>query len=231
MVDPSPKPLLETLNQTIRFFQKKNIPQAQLSAQWLFAEALGCKRLDLYLRYNEILPESILSVLRDWVARRAKREPWPYIVGHTPFLDLDLKTDARALIPRPETEELVVTLIEEAQLAPKRILDLGTGTGAIALSLARAYPDALVVAVDQSLAALSLAQENAIRLQLDQQVTFVHSNWFEHVEGYFDWIIANPPYLTQSEWEQADSEVKDFEPQAALTSPDDGLADLKLILT
>ncbi len=222
--------LLETLQKTVAFFEKKGVPQARLSAEWLFAEALGCKRLDLYLRYTELMPEAVLVKLREWVARRGRREPWQYIVGHTPFLEIELKTDARALIPRPETEMLVATLLENASEAPRRILDLGTGSGAIALSLAHAYPEATIVAVDKSVHALALAKENAVRLNLDARVEFLQSDWFAAVTAEYDWIIANPPYLTPAELLTAEPEVKDYEPLNALVAAEEGRQDLDLIL-
>lgn len=222
--------LRDALQKTIVFFEKKNVPQPRLSAEWLFAEGLGCRRLDLYLRYDTILDEVVLDKLREWVLRRVKREPWQYIVGHTPFLELDFITDARALIPRPETELLIANIIEHAEKIPQRILDLGTGSGAIACALAKAFPEAEIVAVDKNEKALSLARLNAERLGLLNQIKFCLSDWFSSVKGSFDWIISNPPYLTQEELKSAEPEVKDYEPLDALVAADEGSADLKFIL-
>ncbi len=225
-----PDTLVDTLQKTIAFFTEKEVPQARLSAELLFAEALQCKRLDLYLQYSKILTPEELDLLRGWVLRRARREPWQYIIGHTDFLNLTLKTDPRALIPRPETEELVATLIEEHTQSPKSILDLGTGTGAIALALAQHFPEAEVTAVDKSTAALTLAKENASSISLKTTPHFIYSDWFQNVTGSFDWIVANPPYLTQSEWEAAEPEVKTYEPFEALVSIEEGRNDIASIL-
>jgi release factor glutamine methyltransferase len=222
--------LREALQKTILFFEKKGVPQPRLSAEWLFAEGLGCKRLDLYLRHESILEEPILNRLREWVVRRANREPWQYIVGHTPFLDIDLITDARALIPRPETELLVANILENTIASPMRILDLGTGSGAIALALAKACKEAVIVAVDKNENSLALARLNAQRLDLTERIDFRLSNWFSAVDGHFDWIVANPPYLTPMELKMAEPEVKDYEPLEALVAANDGRSDLELIL-
>lgn len=225
-----PATILETLQKAVAFLEKKGVPQARLSAEWLFAEALGCKRLDLYLRYESIVPEDVLAKLRTWVVRRANREPWQYIVGHAAFLDLELQVDPRVLIPRPETEELVMLLIEGATAAPQAIVDLGTGSGAIALALAKAYPEAVVVAVDKSQDALSVARHNAERLGLAARIHFLESNWFSALEGRFDWIVANPPYLTEDELLGAAPEVKEHEPKTALVALEEGRLDLEVIL-
>jgi len=163
--------------------------------------------------------------------RRGNREPLQYIIGEVDFCDIRLKVDKRALIPRPETEELV-TLLTEKELAnaPKRILDLGCGTGAIAIALAKNFPDAEVVAIDASPDSLALAKENAALNGLEKRVSFVLSDWFQEVSGLFDCIVSNPPYLTENEWRTAQPEVKDFEPYSALVANQEGLADLANIL-
>jgi release factor glutamine methyltransferase len=230
MVEEAPS-IRNILQKSIQFLQKKEVPEAKLSAEWLMAEALGYKRLDLYLRQDEIIPPATLAKLRGWIKRRSEREPWQYIVGHAAFMDLDLKVDARVLIPRPETEELVVHLIESLKpINPKHLLDLGTGSGAILLSLLKAFPNAEGVGVDQSADALCVAKENATRLGLDGRTQWVQSNWLDGVEGLFDAIAANPPYLNAQEVLDAEPEVKDHEPYNALMAPDEGAADLKHIL-
>ena len=222
--------LLEVLERSTTFFTQKGVGNPRLQAEWLIANALGCKRLDLYLRFDLPMQEPVLEKLRTMVKRRSQREPLQYILGTTPFHDITLSCDARALIPRPETEQLVEEIQTRRATPPSRILDLGTGTGAIALSLAKIWPEAEVVAVDASDDALALAAENAATNGLGERVKFVKSNWFENVGGVFDIIVSNPPYLTTAEWESAEPEVKDHEPYAALVADNEGLADLESIM-
>ena len=222
--------LLEVLDRTTNYFAAKGVPNARPQAEWILAHALDCKRLDLFLRFDMPLQEPVLEKLRPLVKRRALREPLQYILGTAPFHNLTLRCDARALIPRPETEELVEQIISRHKEAPARVLDLGTGTGAIALALAKAWPGVDVTAVDASADALALAAENATANGLEGRVKFVLSDWFNNVEGRFDLIASNPPYLTRGEWESAEPEVRACEPYAALVADNEGLADLERIL-
>jgi release factor glutamine methyltransferase len=170
--------------------------------------------------------------IREFVRRRGRREPLQHILGEMEFRGLRLRTDRRALIPRPETELLVELVAARFTGRPGRILDLGTGGGAIALALATAFPDAAVTAVDVSEEALALAAENAAANGMGGRVTFVRADWFDGVPGgeAFDLIVANPPYLSEEETAQAAPEVRDFEPAHALTSGEGGLADLRAIV-
>ncbi|MDR3228778.1 MAG: peptide chain release factor N(5)-glutamine methyltransferase [Puniceicoccales bacterium] len=271
----------EIHKKTTGFFANKGVGNARLQSELLLAAALKCKRLDLYLQFERLLPEETLAQLRDWVRRRAAREPLQYITGETEFRDITLKCDVRALIPRPETEELVEHLLAELPSAPAgeplgeqtskplgkslpeqsdelppatmdesmpappskspstppsepvRVADLGTGTGAIALSVALERPDSRVWATDASTDALALARENAIRLGLTERVTFASGNWFDAFSAdtpRFHAIAANPPYLTESELATAAPEVASHEPHTALVAQKDGLADLEIIL-
>lgn len=227
--------LLELLKKSTDFLAKKGIDNARLQSELIFAGTLRCRRLDLYLQFERPLTQEQIDTLRERILRRARHEPVQYIVGDTDFRTLTLKCDSRALIPRPETEELVGFVLEKLNaMCPAgtsaRVLDLGTGTGAIALSLAKERPGTEIVAVDKSVAALSLAQENAEKLSVPASVKFLQSDWFENIAGTFDAIISNPPYLTQSEWECAQPEVRDHEPLSALVAANAGLSDLEKIL-
>jgi release factor glutamine methyltransferase len=223
--------ILEVIERTTTYFAKNGVTNPRLQAEWLMADVLGCKRLDLYLRFDKPLEEAVLEKLRPMVKRRARREPLQYIIGNAPFLDLALKCDARALIPRPETEELVGEVLRRVGAKhPAKALDLGTGTGAIALSLARAWPETRVTAADLSPEALALAKENAAANGLTERVTFISSDWFSAVSGEFGVIVSNPPYLTDQEWSDAEPEVRDHEPKNALVAPEEGLADLEAIV-
>ncbi len=226
--------VLELLNKTRAYFEQKGVPNANYDAQALLAKVLGCKRLDLFLRFDEPLDEARVARYREFVKRRASREPLQHILGDVEFFGVKLKSDRRALIPRHETEELcdIITreYFKDAE-APLKILDLGTGSGAISLALAAHFKNSSALGVDKSAEALALANENAAALGLEGRVKFAQGDWFEGVRGRFDIIVSNPPYLTDAEYESAQPEVKNFDPHAALVSPDDGLADLRKIMS
>lgn len=223
--------LREIKQRTEAFFEQKGVPNAKLDTDLLIAHSLGIPRLEIYLDLERPLTEAQLDVLRPLVKRRALREPLQYILGTVEFAGIELKVDARALIPRPETEELFELLVERLDAAPQRILDLGTGTGALALSLAKQYAEARVTAVDLSAEALALAGENIDVLGLGERVRLLEGSWFEPLgEGqYFDLIVSNPPYLTEEEMTTAEPEVVGHEPHSALVSGTSGLDDLREI--
>lgn len=227
--------LLDLLQKSADFLAKKGVENARLQSELLFAGTLGCRRLDLYLQFDRPMTAAETAALRERVLRRSRREPPQYVVGETDFRELALKCDPRALIPRPETEELVGFVLEKLNAlrpagTPARVLDLGTGTGAIALSFAKERPGTRVVAADKSADALALARENAEKNGLAAAVEFLRSDWFENVAGTFDAVVSNPPYLTEAEWASAQPEVREHEPREALVAGDDGLADLEKIL-
>ena len=224
--------LLDTLKKATDFLSRKGLEKSRMEAEHLFAAGLGVKRLDLYLQFERLLNDSEVEKLRAMTVRRGNREPLQHITGNVSFRDLVLKSDKRALVPRPETEEIIdlaLALFPAEQVV--RVLDLGTGSGAIALALAAERPLWKIDALDKSSDALALARETAVQGQLDGRVNFAQSDWFASVTDEYDLIISNPPYLTDSEVASADPEVKDFDPHFALIAPDNGLADLKIILT
>ena len=224
--------LLEVIQKTADFLAKKNVESARLNAELLIGHALGLKRMQLYLQFERVLSEPELERIRPLVKRRGQREPLQYIVGETEWAGLCLKVDKRALIPRPETELLIELLGSLVIAPPTRILDLGTGSGAIALALARQYVGAKVLAVDRSDVALALAKENAVALGLADQVEFVQSIGCGSVSvgTQYELIVSNPPYLTQAETDATEPEVHAHEPLDALASVDEGMADLKTII-
>ncbi len=224
---------LEVLQKTADFFTRKEIPSPRLEAELLLAHALGCKRLDLYLRFEQPLAEAQLETLRAQVTRRARREPPQYIAGRTGFLDFEVACDARALIPRPETEELAELVFAQMAVAPKATLDLGTGTGVLAIACARRWADCRVTAVEANVETLTLAEANAAAGGVAGRIGFLHAQWpevFSRGLGPFDLIVSNPPYLTEAEWLAAAPEVREWEPRAALVAGENGLADLRAIL-
>lgn len=222
----------EIKERTERFFKVKGVPDPKLDTDILIAHSLGIKRLDLYLDIERPLTELQLAELRPLVRRRAAREPLQYIVGLSEFYGLNLKVDKRVLIPRHETEELVDLILKKLEAAPNRILDLGTGSGAIALALASKLPESSITAVDQSIDALTVASENASALGLNKRVTFLKGNWWAPIKDgeTFDLIVSNPPYLTEDEMTTAEPEVVDYEPNDALVAGSDGLDDFRILL-
>lgn len=226
--------VLEVIKKTTEFFAARGIENPRLNAELLVGHGLGLGRMQLYLQFERPLTPAELEMIRPLVRRRGQREPLQYVLGETEFFGLTLKTDRRALIPRPETERLVELVVTRPWAAPPaQILDLGTGTGAIALALAKHFPDARVTAVDRSAEALSLAAENADKTGLRERVTLLESDWFEAVPAgaLFDLIVANPPYLSAAETAETAPEVRGFEPHAALTADgNDGLGDLRRII-
>lgn len=223
--------VLEIIKRTSDFLASKGVESPRLNAELLIGHALERKRMQLYLEFERPLAEAELEKIRPLVRRRAQREPLQYIVGETEFCGLKLKVDRRALIPRPETEYLIELVVGACSAPPARILDLGTGTGAIALALAKAFPESRVLATDVSADALALARENCAATGFDERVSFVQSDWFSAVPAEpFDLVVSNPPYLTPEETAQTSPEVRGFEPAHALTGKGDGIGDLAAII-
>jgi release factor glutamine methyltransferase len=224
--------VLEIIKRTTEFFEKRGVESSRLNAELLIGHALGLKRMQLYLQFERPLTETELEKIRPLVKRRGNREPLQYIMGETEFSGLKLKVDRRALIPRPETERLVELVTEQLTVPPATILDLGTGSGAIALALAKTWPAAAVTAVEKSEEALALARENAAGCGLAEKVRFVLSDWFAGVPAgeRFQLIVANPPYLSDEETAATTPEVKDHEPRSALSAGANGAADLEHII-
>jgi release factor glutamine methyltransferase len=224
--------VIEVVRKTSDFFASRGIESPRLNAELLVGHALGLARMRLYIEFERPVVEAELGAIRELVRRRGRREPVQHIIGHTEFCGLRLKTDGRALIPRPETELLVEIVTGRCAAPPARILDLGTGGGAIALALARAFPEARVTAVDASPEALALAAENAESTGLAARVTLVESDWFGRLPAgeTYDLIVSNPPYLSPDETAATAPEVRDHEPGRALTAADGGFADIERIV-
>lgn len=223
----------DALQKLTDYFERHGIDNPRTDAECLMAFTLRCKRLDLFLNLQRLLTDDQLNQLRYYSGRRAKREPLQYILGTVNFFGYSLQVDARVLIPRPETEELLYQLrqyFKDNNRLPQRILDCGTGSGALAIVLATFFPQAQVVALDRSQPALEVARKNVQVNGVQDRVAFIASNWFENVEGSFDCIVANPPYLSEADWDCAQPEVKQFEPRQALVASDNGLSDLKQII-
>ena len=207
--------VLEVLQATTAYFKKHNVENPRLNAEHLLAHALGRKRIELYLEFERVLTESELAPLRNLVKRRSEGEPLQHLLGTTEFCGLTFLCDRRAMVPRPETEELVELVESKIENRELRIVDVGTGSGVIALTLAVKFPEAEILGVDISDDALALAQENAARVKLADRVRFLKSNLLENVEGCFDVIVANLPYISIQDRHSLSREVL-HDPEVAL---------------
>jgi len=227
------KTLGEILKLSAAFLEAKGIAEARLSAEWLAVRLLKCKRLELPLRHNEVLAEPLVEAMRRGVKRVASGEPVQYVIGRWEFRGLSLLTDKRALIPRPETEQLVELVLRSPVMRESehpRIVDVGTGSGCIALSIAHECPNAKVLATDISEDALALARDNAARLNLANRVTFVSASLDDILESAtVDILVSNPPYIPSKAVDALAPSVRDFEPRLALDGGEDGLDILRAI--
>jgi release factor glutamine methyltransferase len=224
--------VLELLQTTTAYFGKKGVEQPRLSIEHLLADSLGKKRIELYLEFDRSLSALELGPLREKVRRRAEGEPLQHLLGHWDFYGRTFKTDKRALIPRPETELLVETLLKEVANCGEpasRLVDVGTGSGVLAITLALERPELEVFALDLSEDALALARENAERLGVLDRVAFHRSDLLEGIEGPFHWIVANLPYIPTSDLNRLQREVK-FDPGLALDGGKDGLTIIKRLI-
>jgi release factor glutamine methyltransferase len=205
--------------------------EARLQAELLLAHALETTRAHVLARLNEPLAPDIAARYAANVARRAQDEPLAYILGHQEFCGLDFIVDRRVLIPRHETEVLVQLALERArQTASPVIVDVGAGSGAIALTLAQHLPHARVIASDISRDALAVARMNAHRLNLQARVEFIESDLLDDVGAAFDLLVANLPYIPRARFEQLPREIRAFEPRRALDGGEDGLAAFRRLL-
>ncbi len=207
--------LAEVLRGATDYLAARGVENPRLDAERLLARALGLTRMELYTQHDRPLTEAERAEARELVQRRGRREPLAYVLGDWDFRRLTLATDARALVPRPESEIVVercLALLEGTD--SPRVVDVGTGSGAIALALKHERPDAHVTATDISPAALELARENAQRTGLD--VDLVEADLLTGVAGSFDLVVSNPPYVLPAELPNLEPEVRDWEPELAL---------------
>lgn len=225
--------VLEILNVTTEFFKKNKVPDARLDAQYILAHGLKMKRMDLYLNFDRPLTENELTILRPLVARRAKREPLQHIIGNTSFRGFLINCDKRALIPRPETEMMVDFVKEETSLPEEPLIaDIGTGTGAIAIALAKEIPSAKIFAVDISKDALDLAISNATQNEVEDKISFFEGDLLSALpaESKLHVIVANLPYIPLKDQTSLQEEVRLFDPALALFGGEDGLDLIRRLL-
>lgn len=236
--------ILKILAWTESYFKDHSIDSPRLTAEMLLSYSLGLKRLDLYIQHDRPLQKIELSDFKLLIKRRIQNEPVAYIIGEKGFFDSDFKVAPGVLIPRPDTE----TIVEEAlkvlntgkdSASSKTVLELGTGSGAIIVSLAKAASDHLYFASDISMKALEIAKKNAERVlekknseKTNKKICFFVSNWFSSLNAVpqFDLIVSNPPYIPTRDIQHLQPEIRQFEPMRALDGGRDGLDCLKNIL-
>ncbi len=213
--------LLEVLRSTTEYFTKRQIENPRLNAELLMAHALGRKRMELYLDFERVLSETEVAPIRELLRRRAQGEPLQHLVGTVEFLGREFLCDSRALVPRPETEELVEAVKSKIGNRESTIVDIGTGSGVIAISLALAFPEARLTAVDVSDDALALARENSARLDLGERIQFVKGDLLTGLAPKFDAIVANLPYVGRRDRDTLSREVL-RDPEVALFGGENG---------
>jgi release factor glutamine methyltransferase len=228
----------ETLQNLLRWatdhFKNHHVPEPRASAELLLGHVLGLDRPSLHLHPQRAIEANELAAFRTCVERRLRREPVQYITGIQEFWSLTLNVTPAVLIPRPETELLIEAVIEIAHgagMETLRIADVGTGSGAVAIALARELPKALIVAGDLSGAALRVARENALRHHVAERVHFVGADLLAPFSrSVFDVVVTNPPYVKSSDVPLLPREIHDYEPRAALDGGVDGLASIRAII-
>ncbi|MFC2077106.1 peptide chain release factor N(5)-glutamine methyltransferase [candidate division KSB1 bacterium] len=228
----SPLPLKEILDKAAVYLQQKNIADPRLNAERLLGAVLKLARIELYTNFERPVVDSELRQFRESLKRRAAREPLDYVIGWTEFYGLQLHTDPRALVPRPETEQLVESTLEilgwgKAAPPGTRIIEIGTGCGAISITLAAQLPEARILATDISSDSLELAARNAELNHLRKRITFLEGDLFQPVDrsliGAANLIISNPPYVAEPEFQKLPPEIREYEPRNALVGGVDGL--------
>ncbi len=230
--------IAELLRVSSDYLKIKKIDQPRLTAEILLSHSLEVKRLDLYLNGEKPLTENEIGRFRNLVRRRVAKEPVQYITGGQEFRSMRFAVGPGVLIPRPETELLVdrvlTRLSEEGRPESPRILDLGTGCGTIAVALAAILSRAYICATDIFPEALAYACKNASSHGLRSRIDFVLGEWLEPFSpgaGFFDVIASNPPYVSTSEWSELQVEIRDYEPKTALTAGEDGMDDIRRIIS
>lgn len=238
--------ILEVINKTAPYFEKQGIESPRLTIELLLGHLLKKKRMQLYLEFERDLDEKTLALLREMVKRRVAGEPLQYITGETEFCGLKFVVDKRVLIPRPETELLVEKVVERMKTEDRRqktedgerkevfkIVDVGTGSGCIAISLAKKVPGVEITAIDASAEALEVARGNAKLHEVEKNVRFLKSDLLDELGSSFvaDVIVSNPPYIADGELAKLPKEVRDFEPVRALAAGEDGLKVIHRLVT
>ena len=218
------------LNWVTEYLTSKGIESPRLSSELLLSNVLELKRIDLYTQFDKQVPQDQLDKLHELVKCAGLYEPVAYLTGKTEFYSLELNITADCMIPRPETELLVQRAIEflRTRSGVQYVCDLCTGSGCIAVAIAKNFPDARITATDISAASLEVADRNIEKHRLKEQVRLLCGDLFEPIikqldVSHFDLIVCNPPYVSTSEYENLDKNIKDYEPQSALLAGEDGM--------
>lgn len=229
--------VLRLLQWTTEFFQKRGSDSARLDAEVLLAHVRGCSRIELYTDFEKEPDQEQRTAFRELVRRRGEGAPVAQLVGYKEFYSLRFRVNEHTLIPRPETEHLVIEALDSAKAikrteGPLRVADIGTGSGAIAIAFAVHHPNSHITATDISDEALEVARWNAEKHQVGDRIDFVHSDLLSDVgqPATFDLVCSNPPYVSQSEYDDLDRSVRDHEPKSALVAGPDGTEVIKRIL-
>ncbi len=217
-----PWTLLKLLRWTTSYFTDKGIDNPRLDAELLLAHCLKLDRVGLYLNYDRPLLTAELDTIRPLVKRRGQREPLQYLLGSTEFWSLEFNVTPDVLIPRADTEVLVEEILSHAG-SSGQLLDVGTGSGAIVISLATELKSWQLTGLDISLPALAVARENVEKHQLERRIELIEGTLAELPQQQYDLIVSNPPYIARSEWDALMPEVRCFEPELALLADNDGL--------
>ena len=223
------------LQWTTQHFEKRSIDHPRLAAEMLLGHVLGVERLRLYMDPGRPASELERAAMRELVERAGNHEPVDYLVGWAPFFSMQFKVTRDVLIPRPSTEALVEHVVQHARRTPgfssPLIADIGTGSGAIAVAVAKHVPTSRVIACDVSEAALVVARENAKRYGVEDRIEFRCGDLLEPIEGErLHYLLSNPPYISDGEWAAVEANVKDYEPVGALRGGADGLKFLRVLI-
>ncbi len=224
------------LNWTTEYLESKGSEEARLEAQLMLGHALQCPKIQLYARFEEVVDDEKRAKFRELVKQRAAGKPVAYVLGTSEFYSMEFMVTPDVLIPRPETEHLVIETLDllkgRSADQPVNILDIGTGSGIIAVTIAKQAPKANVMATDISENAVAIARKNAEKHGISERIEFAVGDLFDAVpDGYlFDVIVSNPPYIAQSERKLMDAHVIEHEPHVALFADDEGTAVLRRIL-
>ena len=216
--------IIDLINWAESYFKEKGFENPRSEIEWLLRALLNCNRMDVYLRFEEPLSQTQLSTLRDWVKRRVEKEPLQYITGSCDFYGREFSVNKHVLIPRPETERLIDTVIDKLKnIKSQYILDVGTGSGCIAITLGLELSGSTVLGLDISDAVIGIANENKENLSVGN-VSFQELDVLDTIpDGLFDLLVSNPPYIPQGEMDGLMKDVRDFEPIIALTDEKHGL--------
>ncbi|PID61982.1 MAG: protein-(glutamine-N5) methyltransferase, release factor-specific [Ignavibacteriae bacterium] len=226
--------VLNAIELSTDYLKKKGVKSSRLNAELLLSDILSCKRLDLYLKFDQPLNEEEKTKYRESIKRRGKREPLQYIIGKVEFYGLEFLVNKNVLIPRSETEILIETILGSIPKDKELyILDIGTGSGNIPITLSLNLPNAKISSIDKNNESINVAELNATKHNLNGNVNLINIDFYDFIKtnkNKFDIIVSNPPYVSQNDFNELEPELKEYEPQEALTDFSDGYKFYKDIL-